>query len=70
MLSNTSGNEQSLEDMTAGLKALADPNRLRVLKALMRGASCNGWLSEELGLPANLLSHHLKVLHGVMRVQN
>jgi ArsR family transcriptional regulator, arsenate/arsenite/antimonite-responsive transcriptional repressor len=55
-------NDQSFEDLTAVLKVLADPNRLRVFKALMRGASCNGWLAEELDLPANLLSHHLKVL--------
>lgn len=54
--------ERSLEELTAVLKALTDPNRLRVFKALMRGASCNRWLTEELDLPANLLSHHLKVL--------
>ena len=57
-----SGTGQPLEEVTAVLKTLTDPNRLRVFKALMRGASCNRWLTEELDLPANLLSHHLKVL--------
>lgn len=36
----------------------------------MRGASCNGWLTEELGLSANLLSHHLKVLRDTGLVQD
>lgn len=62
MHGDISNNEQSMEDLTAVLKVLADPNRLRVFEALMRGASCNRWLAEELDLPANLLSHHLKVL--------
>ena len=63
-------NEQSFEDLTSALKVLADPNRLRVFEALMRGASCNGWLTEELDLPANLLSHHLKVLRDAGLVQD
>ncbi len=52
------------------LKALADPNRLRIFAALLRGTSCSGWLTEELGLPANLLSHHLRVLREVGLVQD
>jgi DNA-binding transcriptional ArsR family regulator len=44
------------------LKALAEPNRLRIFAELMQGNSCNGELQEKLGLPANLLSHHLRVL--------
>lgn len=44
------------------LKALAEPNRLRILNLLMQGDSCNGELNERLGLPPNLLSHHLRVL--------
>lgn len=55
---------------TAVFKALSDPNRLRIFSALMRGTSCNGWLMEELGLPANLLSHHLKVLREAGLVQD
>ena len=44
------------------LKALADPNRLRIFGALMAGDSCNCELQESLDLPKNLLSHHLRVL--------
>lgn len=44
------------------LKALAEPNRLRIFAELMHGNSCNGDLQTKLGLPANLLSHHLRVL--------
>jgi ArsR family transcriptional regulator len=58
----TSLDDQNLEDVTALLKALADPNRLRVLDTLMKGVSCNGELNDRLGMPPNLLSHHLRVL--------
>lgn len=53
---------QTLEDVAALLKALADPNRLRIFDLLMQGDSCNCELNEKLGLPPNLLSHHLRVL--------
>ncbi|GAB4428244.1 MAG: hypothetical protein Kow0031_08470 [Anaerolineae bacterium] len=36
--------------------------RLRILDTLMQGVSCNGELNDRLGLPPNLLSHHLGVL--------
>lgn len=58
------------EGIIAVLKALSDPNRLRIFAALLRGVSCNGWLTEELGLPANLLSHHLKVLREAGLIQD
>lgn len=44
------------------LKALADPNRLRIFEILLQGDACNGHLNEQLGLAPNLLSHHLGVL--------
>lgn len=50
------------EEAAGILKALADPNRLRIFDLLMRGDSCNCELKEKLGLPPNLLSHHLRVL--------
>jgi ArsR family transcriptional regulator, arsenate/arsenite/antimonite-responsive transcriptional repressor len=50
-------------DQAAGLlKALADPNRLRIFDLLMQGDSCNCELNSRLGLLPNLLSHHLSVL--------
>ena len=54
--------EQNLTEAATVLKALADPNRLRIFNLLMQGDSCNGELNERLGLPPNLLSHHLRVL--------
>ena len=53
---------QTFDEMAVVLKALADANRLRILDTLMQGISCNGELNERLGLPSNLLSHHLRVL--------
>ena len=50
------------EAVIAMLRALADPNRLRIFDFLMQGDSCNCELNENLGLPPNLLSHHLRVL--------
>jgi ArsR family transcriptional regulator len=57
-----SDNEQELAEVTAMLKALAEPNRLRIFAELMSGDSCNCELKENLALPPNLLSHHLRVL--------
>ena len=54
--------EETLAEVTAVLKALGEPNRLRIFSELMEGDTCNAELTEKLGLPANLLSHHLRVL--------
>jgi len=51
-----------LAETTAVLKALAEPNRLRIFAALMDGDTCNCELQEQLEMPANLLSHHLRAL--------
>jgi ArsR family transcriptional regulator len=53
---------QRPEEVLTIVKALADTNRLRILDLLMQGDSCNCELNEKLGLPPNLLSHHLRVL--------
>jgi ArsR family transcriptional regulator len=50
------------QEVAGFLKALADPNRLRIFDLLMQGDSCNCELKERLDLPPNLLSHHLRVL--------
>jgi ArsR family transcriptional regulator len=52
----------TLDEAMAVLKALAEPNRLSIFSELMRGDSCNCELRDKLGLPPNLLSHHLRVL--------
>jgi ArsR family transcriptional regulator len=48
--------------IAALLKALGEPNRLRIFAELMKGDTCNAELNESLGLAPNLLSHHLRVL--------
>ena len=54
--------EAALTEIVAVLKALGEPNRLRIFAELMEGDTCNAELNEALGLPPNLLSHHLRVL--------
>jgi ArsR family transcriptional regulator, arsenate/arsenite/antimonite-responsive transcriptional repressor len=54
--------EAALSEIATLLKALGEPNRLRILAELMKGDTCNAELNEALGLAPNLLSHHLRVL--------
>ncbi|MFE9882956.1 ArsR family transcriptional regulator [Streptomyces sp. NPDC005784] len=42
--------------------ALGDPARLAIVDRLLLGDASPGELGQELGLPSNLLSHHLKFL--------
>jgi ArsR family transcriptional regulator len=62
--------EQMPEEVAAVMKALADPNRLRIFDLLMQGDSCNCELKEKLGLPPNLLSHHLRILRQAKLVRS
>lgn len=62
MAEKTLAGGQLAEEAVVVLKALADPNRLRIFEILMQGTSCNCELNEQLGLAPNLLSHHLRVL--------
>lgn len=57
-----SSTDCNAEKMCRLLKAVADPNRLRIFAILLEGDSCNARLNERLGLAPNLLSHHLGVL--------
>ena len=50
------------DSRVAGLSALADPVRLRMVDLLETGDASPGELQEQLGLPSNLAAHHLKVL--------
>jgi len=59
----------ALVEAAAVLKAMADPNRLRILDLLATSESCHAELKEKLGLPPNLLSHHLGVLREAGLVQ-
>jgi ArsR family transcriptional regulator, arsenate/arsenite/antimonite-responsive transcriptional repressor len=48
--------------LTGGLAALADPVRLRLVGVLAGGGRCVCDLNEQVPVPANLLSYHLRVL--------
>jgi ArsR family transcriptional regulator len=50
------------ERLSGWLKALAEPTRLELFDLILRGYQCNCQLSDQLGLTANLISHHLSVL--------
>jgi ArsR family transcriptional regulator len=49
-------------DIKAYVVALAEPNRLAILKFLKDGEKCACEIHPKLKLPQNLSSHHLKVL--------
>lgn len=67
MLKYSSNPSQSidLDHLVIYLKALADPTRLRIFNLLMEGSHCNCELGEYLGLPPNLISHHLALLRQI-----
>ncbi len=44
------------------LKLLSDPSRLAIFDLLMQGVQCNCEIGDNLKMPMNLISHHLKVL--------
>jgi len=44
------------------LKVLAEPKRLLIFHQIMEGVQCNCELGEALGMPPNLISHHMRVL--------
>lgn len=55
-------------ELARRLKAIADPQRLRLLSLLMAspdGEACTCDLTEPLGLSQPTVSHHLKKLHEV-----
>ncbi len=64
---------ESFDAQARALKALGEPTRLRILAHLQAGECCACKVQEALDVPANLLSHHLKVLreaglvHGTRR---
>ena len=61
----------SLLELCDDLRLLADPTRLRILDSLMEGIQCNCNIKKALGLPMNLISHHLKTLKeaGLVRAE-
>lgn len=57
-------------ELAAELRVIADVNRLRILRLLMRQESCVCDLMEALGLRQSLLSHHLGVLRRAGLIQD
>ena len=65
MVKNAAAREETKErgrEVAGLLKVLADENRLKILSCLTKGEMCVCQLTECLGIPQNLMSHHLKVL--------
>ncbi len=57
--------KQTLEEVgqTAELlKIIAEENRLKILCTLKKGERCACDIAEDIGVPQNLASHHLKAL--------
>ena len=52
----------NLQTLAKRLKVLAEPNRLLILHMLMEGVQCNCEMGDALKMPANLISHHLRIL--------
>ena len=51
-----------INQLARQLKVLANPKRLRLIHLLMEGIQCNCVLGDALGMPANLISHHVGLL--------
>ena len=51
-------------------KALADPNRVRILLALRRGELCVCQITELFGLAFSTVSKHLSILHHAGLIQS
>jgi ArsR family transcriptional regulator len=62
--------KQEFEDCASRLKAIADPDRLRIVHCLFAGEKNVGELAEELGDDVVKISHHLGVLRHAGVVQS
>lgn len=69
--SATRAPRRDTDELAAALKILADPNRLRIMDALLAGTQCNCDLGDRLGMAPNLISHHLGTLKksGLVRAE-
>ncbi len=61
--------DSDYEACAARLKALADPDRLKIVNLLFRGDKSVSALVDELGTPMDKVSHHLGVLRAAQVVQ-
>lgn len=56
---------KEIESLSAYLKVIADPSRLRILTLLSYDCKCVCEIGESLNLPQNLVSHHLSKLKDI-----
>jgi DNA-binding transcriptional ArsR family regulator len=61
--------EGDYQSCASRLKALADPDRLRIVNSLLRGEKNVSELAQQLGLGMVKVSHHLGVLRSANVVQ-
>jgi len=59
-----------MREFMALTKALADPNRVRILLALRRGELCVCQITELFGLAPSTVSKHLSILHQAGLIQS
>ncbi len=58
-----SGEKQpDIAELARMLKVLSDPTRLAIFERLVQGVQCNCEIGDNLDLPMNLISHHLRAL--------
>lgn len=59
------------QGLVNALQVLGEPTRLAIFDLLMQGVQCNCEIGDNLNLPLNLISHHLKVLRnaGLVNVE-
>ena len=50
------------EEDSRRIKALADPNRLYIMKSLQHGEKCACYLLDEMRISQPTLSHHMRIL--------
>jgi ArsR family transcriptional regulator len=60
-----------MKKLARTLQVVAESTRLLILHLLMEGVQCNCELGEALGVPPNLVSHHLRALReaGLVNVE-
>jgi ArsR family transcriptional regulator len=59
-----------MREFMALTRALADPNRVRILLALRRGELCVCQITELFGLAFSTISRHLSILHHAGLIQS
>ncbi len=62
---NNNKNYIKIEKSVDLLKAISEPNRLRILCTLSKDKICVCELADRVGVPQNLMSFHLRTLHDV-----